>query len=165
MNDAEPVARYIEYPVFNVTDVKFLPYRNKRHQKEEDGKEEEKVIEMLQRSYMNGNFYFSYKEDITCTLVEKEQRKGSGFNQFVWNAKLLEPFVMSNVHRCWTIPIIQGFVAEIAKTTTYFNWEYLSISRRSTFMSGRIDITKGLVLTVEGWTRKDTLLILWRRRR
>jgi hypothetical protein len=32
---SEQVAKYIEYPIFNVIDVKFLPYRSKKYQKDE----------------------------------------------------------------------------------------------------------------------------------
>ncbi len=79
-SDAEKVAIYIDYPVFNVTDVMFLAYRNKKYQKEEDNKEEEKIMEVLGKNYLPGNFYFSYKENITSVLVGRENKDDFEFN-------------------------------------------------------------------------------------
>jgi hypothetical protein len=64
------------------------------------------------------------------------ERNGPVFNEFAWNTQLLQPFIRSQVNSCWTIPIIQGFVAEINVKTQYYRWQYLNISRRSIFMSG-----------------------------
>jgi hypothetical protein len=74
-----------------VIDVKFIPYRSKKYQKEEDSKEEEKVKEILAKNYIIGNYYYSYHENITTPLVGKSASENSQFtfNEFAWNTKLL----------------------------------------------------------------------------
>ena len=90
---------------------------------------------MLKENYIADYFYFSYKENLTSSLPARKEQQ-TPFNEFAWNLKLMEPFLKYDLHPCWTIPVVQGFVAEIRIKNKYFEWQYLNISRRSVFMSG-----------------------------
>lgn len=67
---ARETARYIEYPIMCITEVKFVPYRKKKYQKPEELEEENRVMDLLS-DYISGNFYFSYRENITCCLTRQ----------------------------------------------------------------------------------------------
>ena len=84
-----------------------------------------------------GQLYFSYKENITDALMSQQPTTPRvNFNEFVWNVALIRFYLDARVKECWTVPVIQGFVAEVKVDNRYFQAEYLTISRRSTHMSG-----------------------------
>lgn len=90
--DVEPVARYIEYPLYRISEVRFLPYRRQRYQPPAGTDEDAKVLEELGRNYLNRHFYFSYKEIITSSLAQQQLNPpniDTQFNEFAWNGRML----------------------------------------------------------------------------
>ncbi len=90
---------------------------------------------------MKKNYYFRYRSDITLSQENIKLYNKSTEAKFFWNQHLVRIFKQNNSHKCWRIPLMQGYVKyEKFSTDSY----YLMIARRSKILSGPKLLNRGI---------------------
>jgi hypothetical protein len=67
-------------------------------------------LKYLEDVYLKKNFYFRYRSDITLSLENTKLYAKATEGKFFWNQHLVRIFRENGMHKCWRIPIMQGFV-------------------------------------------------------
>lgn len=109
-----PVGTFMNDKVYQIRNVKFVPFKYRFLYASTDQSDCEKILEGVRSEIINDNFYFCYKEDLTLSYDKKMMNpKLITERKYFWNEDMLKIFARHKLPLCWRIPIMQGYVSEI----------------------------------------------------
>ena len=139
---ANEIGKIKIHPIYQVLEVKFLPFKKIKETKSP-------ILKEIQKWLTLGN-YFSYSYDLTSSfqratnmLRKYPDQKTQKDKRYVINFFMILPIIENHISEPWILCLIQGYIG-IFVTEIPFHIEFILISRRKAAMVGTLETSRGL---------------------
>ncbi|KAI9136819.1 SacI homology domain-containing protein [Paraphysoderma sedebokerense] len=162
ITSAVKIGSVLQHPIYKITSTQILPIlRSRSRLSDEDKRDEDKFLDMLDGVMKEGFMWFSYTYDLTNSLQrifdQGEQNTElweKADDRFFWNKYLQSKFIQiakssppdSSNHflKHFILPIICGFISTTPAQINAHKFTYALISRKSVYRVGTRYHSRGI---------------------